>query len=47
MNYNIIVVTPFWEECEDETHTFEMGICKSAETLETSEFDCRGQKTLH
>jgi hypothetical protein len=34
-------------ECEDETHTPEMGTWESSETLETSEFDCRGQNTSH
>jgi hypothetical protein len=37
----------FEEECEDETHTPGMGTWESAETLETSEFDCRGQNTFH
>jgi hypothetical protein len=35
------------KECEDETHTPKIGIWESFETLETSEFDCRGQNTLH
>jgi hypothetical protein len=30
-------------ECEDETHTPKMGTWESSGTLETSEFDCRGQ----
>jgi hypothetical protein len=34
-------------ECEDETHTPEMGTWKSSRTLESSEFDCKGQNTLH
>jgi hypothetical protein len=33
-------------ECEDETHTPEMGTSGSFETPETSKFDCRGQNTL-
>ncbi len=33
-------------ECEDETHTPEMGTWESSGTPETSEFNCRGQKTL-
>jgi hypothetical protein len=41
------VATLLWEECEDETHILEMGTWESAETPETSEFDCRGQNTLH
>jgi hypothetical protein len=41
------VITPLWEECEDETHTLEMGTWESIETPEASEFDCRGQNTSH
>jgi hypothetical protein len=37
----------FWKECEDDTHTPEMGTWKSFETPEASEFDCRGQDTSH
>jgi len=33
------------EECEDDTHTPEMGTWESSGTHETSEFDCRGQNT--
>jgi hypothetical protein len=35
----------FWKKCEDDTHTPEMGTWESSRTLETSEFDCRGQNT--
>jgi hypothetical protein len=35
------------EECEDDTHTPEMGTWESTGTPKTSEFDCRGQNTLH
>jgi len=43
---NIIhVATPLLEECEDDTHTPQMGIWESFGTLETLELDCRGQKT--
>jgi hypothetical protein len=38
---------PILKECEDETHTPEMGTSESFGTLKTSEFDCRGQNTLH
>jgi len=38
---------PTLRECEDETHTPKMGTWESSKTLETSEFDCRGQNTLH
>jgi hypothetical protein len=43
----VIVVTLLWEECEDKTHTPEMGTWESAEIPETLEFDCRGQNTSH
>jgi hypothetical protein len=39
------VATPLLEECENDTHTPEMGTWKSSETPQTSEFDCRGQNT--
>jgi hypothetical protein len=39
------VATPLLEECEDDTHTPEMGTWESSETPQTSEFDCRGQNT--
>ncbi len=42
-----IVATPFWGKCEDEIHTPESGTLESFGTPKTSEFDCRGQKTLH
>ncbi len=38
---------PTLKECEDETHAPEIGTWESSETPETSEFDCRGQNTLH
>jgi hypothetical protein len=41
------VATPLLEECEDETHTVEMGTWEPVGTPKTSEFDCRGQNTLH
>jgi hypothetical protein len=47
----IYVATALLEECENETHTPEMGTWESTGTLEstgppeTSEFDCRGQNT--
>jgi len=34
-------------ECEDEIHTPEMGTWESSGIPKTSEFDCRGQNTLH
>jgi hypothetical protein len=39
------VATPFLEECEDDTHTLEMGTSESSEIPEISELDCRGQNT--
>jgi hypothetical protein len=36
---------PTLKECEDDTHTSEMGTWESSGTLENSEFDCRGQNT--
>jgi hypothetical protein len=42
----IVVTTPLLEECEDEIHTPEMGTWESMGTPKTSEFNCRGQKTL-
>jgi hypothetical protein len=39
------VATPLLEECEDDTHTPEMGTWESSETLKTSKLDCKGQNT--
>ncbi len=39
------VATPLLEECEDDTHTPEMGPWESSETLEILEFDYKGQNT--
>jgi hypothetical protein len=41
------VATLVLEECEDDTHTPEMGTWEFTGTPETSEFDCKGQNTLH
>jgi hypothetical protein len=41
------VTTPLLEGCEDDTHTPEMGTWESTGIPKTSEFDCRGQTTLH
>jgi hypothetical protein len=38
---------PTLRDCEDETRTLEMGDLESSGTPEASEFDCRGQNTLH
>jgi hypothetical protein len=42
----LYVATPLLEECEDDTHTPEMGTWESFETPKISELDCRGQNTL-
>jgi hypothetical protein len=41
------VATPLLEECEDDTHTPEMGTWESTGALKTSKLDCKGQNTLH
>ncbi len=38
---------PTLKECEDETHTPEMGTCKSSGIPKTLKINCRGQNTLH
>ncbi len=43
----LIFATLLWEECEDETHTPEMGTWEFVGTFKTSKFDCRGQNTSH
>jgi hypothetical protein len=43
----ICVATPLWGKCEDETHTPEIGTWEYSRALEISEFDYRGQNTLH
>jgi hypothetical protein len=42
-----IVATLLLERWEDDYHTLEMGTWESAGTIETLEFDFRGQNTLH
>jgi len=37
------VATPLLEECEDDTHTLEMGTWESSGTPKTSKLDCRSQ----
>ncbi len=44
---DISVATLLLEECEDDTHTPEMGTWESTGTPETSEFDYRGQNASH
>jgi len=43
----IIVTTPLWTKCEDETHTPKSGNLESSRTLENLELDFRGQNILH
>jgi hypothetical protein len=43
----MIVATPLWAKCENETHTPKGGNLESSGTPENSELDCRGQNTLH
>ncbi len=38
---------PTLRKCEDETHTPELGTWESLGTPKTSEFNCKGQNTLH
>jgi hypothetical protein len=38
---------PTLRECEDETHTPEMGTWESSETPENLKFDCKGQNMSH
>jgi hypothetical protein len=46
-DYHSTCRNPILRKCEDETHTPEMGTWESFGIPETSEFDCRGQNTLH
>ncbi len=41
----IIVATPLWGKCEDETRTPKSGNLESSGTLATLELNCRGQNT--
>jgi hypothetical protein len=43
----LIVATPLWVRCEDETHTPKSGNLESSGTPENSELNCRGQNTSH
>jgi hypothetical protein len=36
---------PTLKECEDDTHTLEMGTWESSRTLKNLELDCKGQNT--
>jgi len=44
---NLPLSQPYLGECEDETHTPEIGTWESSGTPKTSEFNCRGQNTSH
>jgi hypothetical protein len=43
----MIVATPLWVKCEDETHTPRSGNLESSGTPENLELEFRGQNTLH
>jgi hypothetical protein len=43
----LAITTLLREECEDETHTLEMGTWESFGTPKSLEFDCKGQNTSH
>jgi hypothetical protein len=43
----LVVATPLWGKCEDETHTPKSGNLESSGTPAISELDCRGQNTSH
>jgi hypothetical protein len=43
----LFITTLLLEEWEDEIHTLKMGTWESIEIFKTSEFNCRGQNTLH
>ncbi len=46
MNNTIIVTTPLWNKCEDETHILKSGNLESFGTPATSELNIRGKNTL-
>jgi hypothetical protein len=43
----IIVATPLWDKCEDETHTPKSGKLESSRTPKNSELNYRGQNISH
>ncbi len=43
----LVVTTPLWVKCEDETHTPKSGSLESFETPKNSELDFRGQNNSH
>jgi hypothetical protein len=43
----LIITTPLWDKCEDETHTPKSGKLESSGTPRNSELNCRGPNTLH
>jgi hypothetical protein len=47
INHFLLVITPLWAKCEDETHTPKSGNLESSGTPKNSELDCRGQNTSH
>ncbi len=48
MHVNLVIVaTPLWAKCEDETHTPKSGNLEYSGTPEISALDCKGQNTSH
>jgi hypothetical protein len=45
LSVKVIVATPLWGKCEDETRTLKKWNLESSGTLENSELNCRGQNT--
>ncbi len=46
INLNMPCRNPTLKECEDDTHTPEMGTWEFFGTPKNSELDCKGQNTL-
>jgi hypothetical protein len=44
---SLIVATPLWAKCEDETHTPKSGNLESSGTPKNSELDRKGKNSLH
>jgi len=43
----VVVATPLWDKCEDETHTPKSGKLESSRTPENSKLEFKGQNTFH
>jgi hypothetical protein len=46
-NDYVVVATPLWVKCEDETHTPKSGNLESFGTPKNSELEFRGQNISH